>query len=184
MKKVLILGYIVLNLLSCSNIADSKIETSQTKPKCTFDQVNAEINEISESPKFLDTTFHLFKEEIDFFKNGSTANENELKENIMLKFMARLNDNSKVNSNCSPPNMKSITVSDLSLFCLAKIEPFPFALATGAQNCTEPWISKEIALPVNFTHYYVDERERITYMYLKYFNSKKRKEYLKEKGYN
>ena len=65
-----------------------------------------------------------------------------------------------------------------------KIEPFPFALATGGQNCTEPWISKEITLPINFTHYYVDERERITYRYLKYFSGSERLEYLKRNSYD
>ncbi len=132
----------------------------------------------------MDTTFHLNKEQIDLFVDGSSVLEKGAKENIMLKFMARLNDNRKVDSKCKPPHLTKITVSDVSLFCLAKIEPLPFALATGGQNCSESWISKEIILPINFTHYYVGERERITYRYLMYFNSKERREYLKEKGYD
>ena len=184
MKRIIIYGFIAFNLLSCSNMTDIKNELSQTDPKCTFEQVNSEINEFSESAKFLDTVFHLNKKEIDFFTSRSNKLKKELKEDIMFKFMARLNDISKIDSKCAPPGLPNITLSDISLFCLAKIEPMPFALATGCQNCTEPWISKEISLPVNFTHYYIEERERITYRYLKYFYSKERNEFLNRNGYD
>ncbi|MBK8501793.1 MAG: hypothetical protein IPL46_06045 [Saprospiraceae bacterium] len=130
----------------------------------------------------LDSIFHLTEVEIKKYLENSKI-KRESRENIILKFIARLNDEGVIKSEYIPVGILTLKIGDLAFYCLAKVEKFPFGLATGRQNCTEPNISSEIRIPTNFIYYTQFERERLTYRFLKYYHSIERQE-LMTKGYD
>lgn len=149
---------------------------------CSLETINLEIDQLSNTPLILDSVFHLSSKQIEQYTAKSFSNIE--RNDILLKFAARLNDVSKLKSKCNPTRLIDLKVGDLAFYCLAKTEEFPFHSATKRQNCTEPNISSEIVIPINFIYYTSFERERLTYNFLKYLNSKERQNYLKEKGYD
>lgn len=96
----------------------------------------------------LDSIFHVTKVEIKKYLDNSKI-KRESRENIILKIVARLNEDRVVNTECIPKGLLALKIGDLAFYCLAKVEKFPFGLATGRQNCTEP----------NFIYYTQFERE-------------------------
>lgn len=154
---------------------------SEEDSNCTLETINNEIEEFSNSHLILDSIFHLNDEQIIQFqtKELSYAERND----VILKFAARLNDISSLSTKCNSTEFINLKVGDLAFYCLAKTERFPFALATRRQNCTEPNISSEIRIPTNFIHYTSYERERLTYNFLKYLQSEDREKFLKEECY-
>lgn len=172
-------------MISCVNRADDKVLDVSKSIACTLAIINLEVDSFSQSSMFLDTIFHLNKEEVLIFKNKKSIDiKRKEREEIMLKFMAKLNDEKSIMTNCTPTERMNLKVGDIALYCLAKIEVMPFASATGRQNCTEPHISKDLNLPTNFIQYSHFKREQLTYHYLKYFYSQRRSDYLKEMGYD
>ena len=174
---------ISFSIFACSNNPINNSEQALNREMCSFDQINVIVDALSNSEYFLTSTFHLNQIEIDLFtKTDSRLIKKQIREEIMLKFLSRLSDLSPIEIDCKPKYTDNLLISDMSLYCLAKIELMPFAQATGGQNCTEKLISNEINLPVNFTIF--SDRDQITYSYLKYFCSNFREQYLKENGYD
>ncbi len=59
--------------------------------------VNSEIEDFANSIIFLDSIFHLNRNEIILINNSTSVKiERSIRENIMLKFMARLNDEDRL----------------------------------------------------------------------------------------
>ncbi|MCB0541592.1 MAG: hypothetical protein KDE33_29065 [Bacteroidetes bacterium] len=157
-------------------------EENSVVSDCTLETINNEIEQLSNSHSILDSIFHLNNEQIIQFQTKELSYEE--RNDVILKFAARLNDISSLSTKCNPTELINLKVGDLAFYCLAKTEKFPFARATRRQNCTEPNISSEIRIPTNFIYYTSFERERLTYNFLKYLQSEDREEFLKEEGYD
>lgn len=181
-KQIIILAVLSLNI-SCENLKDQNVSKEHlTEIDCTLKTINVEIDELSNSETVLDSIFHLDSDQIKQYLSNKF--ERREREDIILKFTSRLNDINPIKTKCYSTELINLKVGDLAFYCLAKTEEFPFAFATNRQNCTEPNISDEILIPINFIYYTSFERERLTYNYLKYLNSEERQNYIKKKGYD
>lgn len=166
---------------SCKDLTNDKVEVVEVEvSECTLETINQEIEQFSSSFQILDSIFHLNTEQIQQFQVQEFKHSE--RNDIILKFVSRLNDEGELKTNCKPTRLINLKIGDVAFYCLAKTEKFPFAKATGRQNCTETNISEEIRIPKNFIYYTSFERERLTNKFLKYLHSEERLNYIKEKG--
>jgi len=173
-KKVII--FLFLSLSSSCNLTNDRIEY----PDCTLSTINQEIEKLSTSDLVLDTIFHLSEEQIQQYY--AKKNTHLQRESVLLKFALYLSDSSKIESCCNPTKHLDLRVGDLAFYCLAKTEPFPFASATGRQNCTGRYVSSEVRIPVDFIYYTSFKRKELSDHFLQYLDSEDRKNYLKCRG--
>jgi len=185
MKNSLIKILVLLILIGCQNKSANKDSITTSNSFCTNKLLINELEQKSMNYEYLSKCFKIDKTQyVYFYKEQDRLLSNWMREHLLAKFTERIIDSSFIKTECNYNEDEFITVGDLALYCIAKTELMPFALATGSQNCTEPNISSEITLPINFYKYSQFDRFGIQKRYREYLKSQKRIDYLRRKGYD
>jgi hypothetical protein len=183
MKNLIVQILLIIKLGSCQNNTSKNDAPIIESSNCTNEMIISEFVKKSLDSTYLSEHFKMDKTQYLYFCKGQDKLlSNGMRERLLDLFAYHITDTTIIQVNCSHRKNKYITVGDLALFCAAKLEVMPFALATGNQNCSEPNISKEITIPINFYKY--TDSYRTQSRYQEYLKSEERIDYLKDKGYN
>ncbi len=176
---------VILILVGCQNKSANQTYLNIDNNFCTNEILLNVLEEKSMNFEFLSKHFKIDKTQYVYFRKGQDKLlSNGMRDKLLDKLVEQIIDSTYIKTECSHRKAEFITVGDLALYCAAKTELMPFALATGSQNCTEPNISSKITLPINFYKYSQFDRSGIQTRYREYLNSQKRKDYLIMKGYD
>lgn len=185
MKNGLIKILMVLTILGCQNQLANDDSLNTSNSFCTTEILINTLEQKSLDSDYLLQYFKIDKSQYEYFSKGQDkVLSNLMRENLLDIFTKQMTDSTYIQTECNQNKNEYITVGDLALYCIAKIELMPFALSTGSQNCTEPNISSEITIPVNFYKYVQFDRSGIQKRYREYLKGQKRIDYLIRKDYD
>lgn len=183
MKNRIVQILLIIILGSCQNNTSKNDAPIFESSNCTNEMIISAFEKKSLDSTYLAEHFNIDKTQYLYFcKEQDKSLSNRMRERLLDLFASHITDTTIIQVYCSHREDEFITVGDLALFCAAKLEVMPFALATGNQNCTEPHISKEITIPINFYKYADSYRTQSRYQ--EYLKSEERIDYLTDRGYN